>query len=187
LLIAVDDDGGIMRHEYFSAVGRSWIVVNTQAHRERLAIEHLERQRFITYCPLIRRRVRHARKAQDVLRPLFPGYIFVRIDPKAERWRPILSTVGVRSVVCCGDRPSVLDDGFIASLKTHEVDGAVTRPPVPLQIGQTVRIAGGAFDGLIATILDMDERDRLIVLLDILSRPTKVRIDTQAVMPVGCF
>jgi transcriptional antiterminator RfaH len=148
----------------------TWIVVNTHAHKERLAIENLTHQDYISYCPMIRAQIRHARKTTEVRRPLFPGYLFVALDPARERWRPILSTFGVRSVVRNGDIPSRLDGRFITSLRAREIDGAIVRPTNPYSVGQTVKIAGGAFDGLAAEIIAMDERDRIIVLLDFLNR-----------------
>ena len=161
----------------------AWIVVNTQPHREQIALENLARQAFNTYCPMMRTRVRHARRTQEVLRPLFPGYLFVRVNADLQRWRPILSTYGVRTLVCCGDRPSFLDDRFVKGLQAREIDGAIARPASPYELGQRVKMAGGAFDGLIATILEMDEKDRLVVLMDLLNRPTKVRVDARGVIP----
>jgi transcriptional antiterminator RfaH len=162
----------------------AWVVVNTQPHREHIAFENLARQAFNTYCPMMRTRVRHARRTQEVLRPLFPGYLFVRVNADLQRWRPILSTYGVRTLVCCGDRPSLLDDGFVEGVKARELDGAIVRPAIPYEPGQRVKMAGGAFDGLIATILEMDEKDRLVVLMDLLNRPTKVRVAGHRVFPV---
>ena len=161
----------------------AWIVVNTQPHREQIALENLARQEFNTYCPRMRTRVRHARRTQEVLRPLFPGYLFVRVNADLQRWRPILSTYGVRTLVCCGDRPSFLDDGFVEGLQARTIDGAIVRPASPYELGQRVKMAGGAFDGLIATILEMDEKDRLVVLMDLLNRPTKVRVGAHCVIP----
>ena len=170
-------------HNDLPAPPSAWIVVNSQPHREHIALENLARQEFHAYCPLMRKRVRHARRTQEVLRPLFPGYLFVRVNPDLQRWRPILSTYGVRTLVCCGERPSFLDDGFVEGLKAREVDGAIVRPASPYAPGQQVKLAGGAFDGLIATIIDMDEKDRLVVLMDLLNRPTKVKVDAQGVTP----
>jgi transcriptional antiterminator RfaH len=161
----------------------AWIVVNSQPHREHIALENLARQEFHAYCPLMRKRVRHARRTQEVLRPLFPGYLFVRVNPDLQRWRPILSTYGVRTLVCCGERPSFVDDGFVEGLKAREVEGAIVRPERPFEPGQQVKLAGGVFDGLIATILEMDEKDRLVVLMDLLNRPTKVKVAAQCVTP----
>jgi transcriptional antiterminator RfaH len=174
-----------MRTEYhcFSAPPSTWVVVNTQPHREHIALDNLARQEFHAYCPMMRKRVRHARRTQEVLRPLFPGYLFVRVHPDLQRWRPILSTYGVRTLVCCGERPSFIDEGFIAGLKARELDGAIVRPASPYRPGQQVKMAGGAFDGLIATILEMDEKDRLVVLMDLLNRPTKVKVEAARVTP----
>jgi transcriptional antiterminator RfaH len=172
-----------VRTEYSVYLGRrfGWAVVNTQPHREHIAVENLQRQEFIPYCPLVRRRQRHARRAIDVLRPLFPGYLFVKINPEQTRWRPILSTFGVRSLVRCGEEVSLVDDGFVQAIRAREIDGAVARPESPYQIGQEVRVSGGAFDGLVATIIEMHERDRLTVLMQLLSRVVKVRLEESQV------
>ena len=154
-----------------------WAAVNTQPHREQVAHANLERQGFVAYCPVVRRRRSHARRVDEVLRPLFPGYLFVNVSLEREFWRPILSTHGVRTLVRCGDQPSPVDIRFIAALKAREVDGAIVRPPVPYQVGQQVRVVDGAFDGIVATILDLAEKDRLTVLLDLLGGPIKVRLD----------
>src|SRR5258706_199461 len=127
-----------MRHEYpfSSIVPSSWAVVNTQPHRERTALENLARQDFHAYCPMVRKRIRHARRAQDALRPLFPGYVFVRVDPDLRRWRPILSTIGVRTVVCCRAQPSLVDDGLRRRLQARQIAGGLAEQ------GKDVAVAG---------------------------------------------
>ena len=181
VVCASDGQHGAFERPKCSMPSSAWIVVNTQPQREQIALENLARQAFNTYCPMMRTRVRHARRTQEVLRPLFPGYLFVRAD--LQRWRPILSTYGVRTLVCCGDRPSFLDNGFVEGLQAREIDCAIVRPASSYEPGQRVKMAGGAFDGLIVTILEMDEKDRLVVLMDLLNRPTKVRVDAHRVIP----
>jgi transcriptional antiterminator RfaH len=153
-----------------------WVVVNTHPHKELLAIDNLQRQNFRAYCPMARKRIRHARREQDVLRPLFPGYIFTQVDTASHRWRSIASTFGVRSLVSFGDRLGFLQDGFVQTMKAREVEGAIVRPTTPYVVGQQVRVAGGAFDGIVATIIEMNEKDRLMVLLNLLSRPVKMQL-----------
>jgi transcriptional antiterminator RfaH len=161
-----------------------WVAVNTHPHRERLALDNLARQRFDTYCPVVRRRRSHARRVEEVLRPLFPGYLFVRLGPERDCWRPILSTYGVRTLVRCGDQPGLVDASFIGALKARELDGAIVHPAVPYQVGQQVQINTAAFDGVVATILALDEKDRLTVLLEIMNQPVKVRVERTQVMPL---
>lgn len=99
-----------------SALQPIWIAVNTHPNRERAAEQHLRNQGYDVYGPVIRKQTRHARRVSDVLRPLFPGYIFVRLTEAQSRWRPILSTVGVRSVVCARDAPCTLPAQFITDI-----------------------------------------------------------------------
>jgi transcriptional antiterminator RfaH len=170
-----------MQQDFRNASADPWIVINTQPHREHVALENLHRQEFDAYCPLIRRRRSHARRIEMVLRPLFPNYLFVRASTDRRLWRPILSTYGVRTVVRAGQELSFIDDGFIANLQAREIEGAIVRPPNPYRVGQKVQISAGPFDGIVATIIELDEKDRLVVLLELMSRGVKVKLRSEQV------
>lgn len=162
-----------------------WFVVQTHPHREPLAIENLRRQGYTVYCPLVRRRVRHARRAYDAERPLFPGYVFVADTPSARHWRPILSTLGVRSLVRAGDRPGALDGAFITALQAREVDGVIGLPDENLKPGQRVEVQGGPMDGVVGTILETRESQRHLILLDFLNASIKANIEQRNLRLVG--
>ncbi len=172
------------QHDRVEGSEEPWIVINTRPHAEHTALENLQRQAFDAYCPMLRKRRSHARSVTTVLRPLFPGYLFARPSMQARRWRPILSTYGVRTVVRAGEEPTCIDHGFIASLKAREVEGAIARPANPYEVGQKVRIAGGPFDGIVTTIIDLEEEERVVVLLDVLKRATKLTLNADGVTPV---
>jgi len=157
----------------------SWIVLTTHPHREEFAIENLVRQDYPAYCPMIVKRIKHARRAYDARRPLFPGYIFVERPHERHLWRPLLSTFGVRSVICNGETPALLPKGFVESLKAREIAGAIQKPETPFKLGQIVTITGGAFDGLVGQILEVRESDRVLLLLDLLNQQTKVNVETK--------
>jgi transcriptional antiterminator RfaH len=153
-----------------------WIAVSTHPNRERSAEFNLRNQGYEVYGPVIRKQIRHARRVSDVLRPLFPGYLFVRLASTQSRWRPILSTVGVRSVVCTRDFPCILPNQFVDDLMVREKDGVIARRASSPQIGESVRVGRGAFDGFVGKIIDLAEKDRLVVLMDFLNRPVRVKI-----------
>jgi transcriptional antiterminator RfaH len=154
----------------------SWIAVNSQPNREYVAAAHLRNQGYEPYVPTIRKQIRHARQVREVSRPLFPGYLFVHLPIENTRWRPMLSTVGVRTVVCAGDAPSIVPRSFIDDLRSREKDGLITRSTAARQVGESVLVAHGAFDGLVGKIVSLSENDRLIVLMDFLNRPVRVTI-----------
>lgn len=140
-------------------------------------IENLFRQQYEAYCPMIIKHIRHARRAYDAKRPLFPGYVFVERPAERTLWRPLLGTFGVRSVVCHGEVPSLLPLGFVEDLKTREIEGAIQKPETPFKPGQTVTIAGGAFEGLVGQILSLRDDDRVLMLINLLNRQTRVHVE----------
>jgi len=167
-------------HERNPAAGFQWLALATHAHRERAAEENLRRQGYATYCPMIQKSVRHARKTQLVLRPLFPGYLFAGVAPDAS-WKSMHSTIGVRRVISNGEHPCILGNDFIAALRARELGGVIVKPVQPYQIGQQVRLTSGAFDGLVATIIEVDEEKRLVLLLELLNQSVRVHTGINAV------
>jgi transcriptional antiterminator RfaH len=163
---------------------RKWLVISTLPHKEGQACEHLARQHFQVYCPMIMRRVRHARSASDEPRPLFPGYIFVEHRPEDRTWRPILGTQGVKAVVRSGEQPSLLCGNFIDELRAREVEGILRKPRDPLEVGQHVTVQGTAFSGLVGQIIELRDKDRVMVLLDLLDQQTRVQLRTDNLSPV---
>jgi len=162
-----------------------WAVAATHPCKEHIALEHLARQGFETYCPKIRGLARHGRRYVDKLRPLFPGYLFVEVPRRRTAWRPILSTYGIKTIIRFGDAPAMLDDEFIETLKSSESDGAITCPAAPYQVGQMVRMTGGAFDGVVATILSVNSNARLVVLMNLLKCSVRASVSTRNVLPAA--
>src|SRR5690349_18265579 len=97
-----------------------WYVVQTHAHCERKAAMHLARQGFEFYLPQYLKTYRHARRVETVPAPLFPRYLFVAVDLRAQRWRAIQSTLGIVRLVCNGAEPVALADGVVEALKRRE-------------------------------------------------------------------
>ena len=58
-----------------------WYVVSTKPNQENRAALNLRKQAFEVLLPMMQKKRRHARQIETVLRPLFPGYLFVEFDP----------------------------------------------------------------------------------------------------------
>lgn len=84
----------------------------------------------------------------------------------------------------CGDKISLLDDDFVDSLKVREIDGLISKPAAPFHVGQHVRVTGGPFDGLVAQIIELGEKDRLVLLMGLLNGTVKVRVDAKGVTEI---
>jgi transcriptional antiterminator RfaH len=164
-------------------VDGAWYVVQTQVNSELKAARNLLRQGFETYLPRYLKRRSHARKIEKVAAPLFPRYLFVRVDLATQRWRSIQSTFGVSHLVLNGSEPAPIARDVMRILKARE-DGSGfvkldQRPQFPL--GAKVRILGGAFTDNLGLFDGLGDRDRVAVLLDLLGRKVRVSIDADMV------
>jgi transcriptional antiterminator RfaH len=160
--------------------GARWYAVQAQAGREHIAVKHLERQHFATFCAM-RRRVRKIGRHQvSGLSPYFPGYVLVQLDTERQRWRSINGTVGVIRIVSLGrgggDRPAPLPLGFVEQLQKMSGDNGELEFRDQLVAGDRVRVVGGPFDDLCGTLESAADHERVVILLDLLSQETKVRM-----------
>lgn len=149
----------------------AWYVVHTQPHAESRAAAHLERQGYSVYLPKCRRWIRHARRAEAALRPLFPRYLFVSLDNPDMSWRPILSTVGVATVVRAGEGPIEVPVGIVRQLREREAEGAFDETNARRwKIGDSVRVVLGPFENMIGRLVCARDKDRVVVLFQLLGR-----------------
>jgi transcription elongation factor/antiterminator RfaH len=160
-----------------------WFVVHTQPHLERRAICNLERQEFLLFCPSLRKTIRHARKMKRTLVPLFPGYIFVRLDPAKDLWRKINGTRGVVRLITSGERPTPVPCGVVEALQDRVgADGVLDWAPI-LKVGQRVQVMDGPFTEFVGTLERLDASGRVRVLLNLLGRSVVVALRRETLMP----
>lgn len=154
-----------------------WSVLVTQPRSEKIVAENLQRQAFDHYLPLLRQlRVVRGKKVTELV-PLFPRYMFVRIE--ADRWWALKSTRGVSQLLTVDSQPQRIADAVIDQLKANEeelpnVQSFWTR-------GERVRVVSGAFAGMLGIYDGSSKADKERVLISILGRQTLVEVPTTAV------
>lgn len=160
-----------------------WFAVNTLPNSEKRAHINLVRQGWQCFCPVIAKTIRSGRRLMTQPRPLFPSYLFVRLDPQQCRWRSVDGTFGVRAIVKSGDAPAPLPSGCIETLiSMADADGKVTFAS-SLIAGENVRFLAGPFAGFIGQLEHLDPYGRITVLLDLLGRTTRITAAASEVLP----
>ncbi|MDJ0922040.1 MAG: transcriptional activator RfaH [Henriciella sp.] len=165
--------------------GTAWFAVQTHGGKEALVITNLERQGYEAWCPMIAKQVKQGRSRRRVLRPLFPRYVFVRIDLTEQRWKPIDSTFGVSGILKIGMSPAALPDGVVNRLidLTNE-DGAVAFSDT-LVPGDRVKVVSGSFDDWIGQVVELPEQNRVVLLLRMAHRSVPVTVPASNVIRVA--
>jgi transcriptional antiterminator RfaH len=162
----------------FELRGRErWYVTQMLQHREKVAQLHLRQQGFRSFFPRFRKTVRHARKLQDVVVPVFRGYIFVIFDAERARWRSINGTLGVARLLTADSQPIPVPAGVVEALIGALDSSGLVLLGADLKPGVAVKIVAGPFAGGLGVLERLDAKGRVRVLLNILGGQAPLVID----------
>jgi transcriptional antiterminator RfaH len=161
----------------------AWYLVHTKPRQETCALTNLERQGYRCYLPQLRvQKIRRGR-VNTVPEPLFPRYLFVHLDSsaKGQSWAPIRSTTGVNTLIHFGNQPARVDEQIVDLLRTREQahPGQALFNP-----GDTVHIQNGPFAGMEAVYQMANGEQRALVLIELLSKPCRLAVDTVSLRKV---
>lgn len=167
----------------FAASLAPWYAVQTYPRHEKRVHEDLGSRTIESFLPLYEtvNRWRNGCKVRVEL-PLFPGYVFVRIDPR-ERFK-VLSLPGAISIVGSASGPWPLLDTEIALIR--DILAARNFQPHPyLAVGQKVRIKSGALAGLTGFLVRQAGGLRLVLSVELIQQAAAVEVDVNDVGPIG--
>jgi transcriptional antiterminator RfaH len=159
----------------------NWYLLRTKPRQEAVAEEHLRQQKFRAFLPLYRCNRRKQGRWTEVAEPMFPGYLFIHIDLAQQNCAPIRSTKGVSGFVRFGLEPAPVPDAVVGELMAAETGKAGRLPPL-FKPGDAVGIVAGGFSGLNAIFQAEKGADRVILLLDLLGRSSRVTLHRDAIV-----
>jgi transcription antitermination factor NusG len=161
-----------------------WFALYTTSRHEKRIAQHLSQREIEHYLPLYRAE----RKWRDGSRvtldlPLFPGYIFVRIQ-RSQRVS-VLSVPGALTVVGgTGGEPAPLPDDAIDALRVGLQQHRVEPHPL-LCVGQFARIRSGAFAGMEGVVVRKKSGLRIVLTLEQIMQSIAVELDEDDVEPLN--
>lgn len=164
---------------------KRWYLIYTKPRQEWCALQNLEQQGYVCYVPVLPVEKVRQRRIEVANEPLFPRYLFARVDSGDGRgWGPIRFTRGVSRVVGFGSEPVQIDDRLIERLRAQEEAlGGGTRPL--FHAGDRVCLVGGAFAGIEGVYQMTDGDSRVIVLIEMLSKQVQLCVEPAALRKVG--
>jgi transcriptional antiterminator RfaH len=162
-----------------------WYVVSTKVNREKHVERNIAHAGIECYLPLLKERTIVRNQIITTINPLFPGYMFVRID-LAQHYRTVNYARGVRKIVGFGSRPVEVDSAMINAMRSRVTSSEtdMVQRPEKLGHGQRVHIQGGPLSGLEAVFVGgMPGRQRAMVLLQALALHARVVIEVDKLVP----
>jgi transcriptional antiterminator RfaH len=164
--------------------GIRWYAIQTKTNKEKEVERRLCDLGIEIFLPWMRTRRRIGSRFHWVLVPLFPGYLFCRLDlmesGKAARYSP-----GVKDFLKFGNQIAEVRSEIVQTLRERCPDGVAQINPVTAQYGDAVRINEGPFSGLEAIFeRSLKGSERVAVLLEILGRQTRLVLPSEAIAKI---
>ena len=162
-----------------------WYAVVSRSRHEKLAATALTNTGITAFLPVVSEMHSWSDRRKLVDVPLFPGYVFVQIPNSPEAQLRVLKTSGVVQFV--GNRYGAVSitDKEISDVRTV-LDQKLSCSPHPfLQLGQRVRIRGGALDGVEGVLVGRDSDSKLVITIELIQRSLAVSVYNFDVEPIG--
>ena len=163
---------------------QAWYAAQLRPNGDALALVNLQRQGFTAFRPLIWETRRSEKGPKRLLKPMFPGYVFVQFDITKPEWSQIRSTRGIsRLVGNISGGPSRLPTGLIDALKQRCAGNETENAVDVFEMGDKVYVSSGPFAAFLATVERMDAQNRVWLLIDFMGRAARFSADADQLVP----
>lgn len=164
-----------------------WYAIYTKPRQEERAASNLIAWEIETFAPKLKecRYNPLLHRPVQVIKPLFPSYIFARFDA-AKILHKVWFTRGVNNVVSSGGHAVVVSDGIISIIRSQISEEGFIRTSEEFAIGDKVRIKDGPlhdFVGIFETKTKASTRVKL--LLSAVNYQCRVEIETDLIEKVS--
>ena len=166
--------------------GLRWYVIQTQRKQEQRAEDNLRAWMVETFYPKLKeaRYNRYTGQRADVIKPLFPNYIFARFQAR-QLLHKVHFTRGVSKVVNFGSGPASIDDEVLTVIKENLHDDGYIKFKGDLKKGDKVLVNDGLlknFSGIFER--EMPASERVSILLSAANYQGHVVVDRRFVAKV---
>ena len=159
-----------------------WFLISLKPNCLRLAEINLSRQGFEIFSPKCQITSRSSKIFINRLVPLFPGYLFVKIDNASPSIKSLKATRGISNVINFSRNYTPLPLSIIEKLQAKcDCNGIFSKSP-KIQKGQKIKIERGPFANFFAKVERVEPNQRAFLLVDFLGKTIKVNTTMNSLM-----
>lgn len=148
-----------------------WYVIYTRHQQESKVVRHLEENKLNHYLPTVKKLRQWNNKPRFVHVPLFPSYVFVRLNEQKHFYDAVTNNAGLLYFVKNGKLNARVDDDIIKSIQLMLDSGedveSIFEPPEP---GTAITIQKGPLAGLCGEVVEHNKMRKVLIRIAILNR-----------------
>ncbi|WP_186758757.1 UpxY family transcription antiterminator [Echinicola salinicaeni] len=154
---------------------RNWFVMYTAPRAEKKVAKRLEENNIEVYLPIIEEVRQWSDRKKKVQRPLFNGYIFVKIEHN-RLWEALQVQGAVKFVNFSGTHARVREDEIEAIKRIVNTGVAVEVDSSEIQEGEKVKILGGPLQGFEGECIQKGNQDYFIIRVPSIHQTVMVNV-----------
>jgi transcription termination/antitermination protein NusG len=158
-----------------------WFALRVKPNYEKPVSAALRGKGFEEFLPLFRSRRQWSDRVKVMDLPLFPGYLFCRLN--LEERMPLLTTPGFLYIVGVGKNPEPVDESEIQAIQSVLRSGVAVTPWPSLMVGQKVQLKQGPLRGLVGVLTKIANQHRVYVSVTLLKRSISVEVAPEWIRP----
>lgn len=163
-------------HEAATATDLQWFAVSVRSRHEFTARDELVKKGITTFLPSVEK-LRQWQDRKKVLFPVFPGYLFVQIEPRAEDFLQVVKARGtVTFVSLVPGHPTPVAQQEIEALKKVIGSGQSFDVYPGYRIGTRVKVRRGPLQGAEGMLAKKESAQLFFINVEILGRSVGLRI-----------
>ena len=160
-----------------------WYAVTTQPRHEKAVAQQLTAKSIETFLPTLTLSSQWKDRKVLIERPLFPSYVFTRIDLKDRHH--VFSVPSVLRMLAFNGTPAAIDEAEIAAVRLSLSSDQKSEPHPYLKSGELVRVKFGSLRGLEGIVTRNKSQCRIIVSISLLQQSIATEIDADLLEPIG--
>ena len=164
------------------AAADPWFALRVKPNYEKPVATALRGKGFEEFLPLHRTRRQWSDRVRVVDLPLFPGYLFCRLN--LDDRMPLLTTPGFLYIVGIGKNPEPVDEAEILNIQSVLRSRLPVKPWPSLMVGERVRLRDGPLRGVEGVLSRIANEHRMYVSVTLLRRSISVEVNPEWIQPV---
>jgi transcription antitermination factor NusG len=152
----------------------AWYALQIRYQCEKKVDAALREKAFESFAPMRPEVRRWSDRTKLVESPVFPGYMFVRMEAKSRSILEVLSLPGLVRFVTSGRELVAVPDREIETVRALTQSRASYEPgPFPV-VGERVRVHGGCLQDVEGILVDQNGHEEIVISVGAIQRSLKV-------------
>ena len=163
----------------------NWYLLQTKPNAHFAAREHLKRQGFDVFLPLITKTTKTRGKFVNKTTPLFPGYLFMGTSIDPVPWKSVNGTRSISKAVTLDGVYRPVDTSIIEGLQNRCDEHGIFQSLTHIASGDRIKIEKGPFAEFVCTVDQIKDGQRAWILIELLQQQTRVEVSLDNLLKIN--